>query len=114
MNAPASYLTNYEQVCAYLDGLEKGDVKEIARSYGGRPIHAVSYGAFEAVERRANLSAAYSANAPEDFFGPGRDKQVLLVSAAVHGAEMESIAGVMNLIEVNEVIERLETALERN
>ena len=102
MGIPNSYLTNYEKVCRYLEGLNAGKVKEIARSPGGRPVHAVGYGEFEPIDRTANLSSALSVNAPEAFFGPGRDKQVLLIVSAVHGAEMESIAGVMNLIALME------------
>ena len=102
MSTPSSYLTNYDEVCDSLTGLKTGQVREIARSPGGRPLHAVSYGEFERVDRTANLSAALSAGQSEAFYGPGREKQVLLISAAVHGAEMESIAGVMNLISVME------------
>jgi hypothetical protein len=100
--APASYLTNYGRVCHYLEGLKRGQVKEIARSPGGRPVHAVSYGEFEPVARTANLSSALAARKPEAFYGPRRAEQVLLVCSAVHGAEMESIAGVMNLISLME------------
>ena len=102
MTAPASHLTNYRRVCEYLEGLKRGQVKEIARSPGGRPLHAVSYGEFEPVARTANLSSALAARKPEAFYGPRRAKQVLLVCSAVHGAEMESIAGVMNVISLME------------
>jgi len=102
MNAPESYLTSYDRVCEYLNGVRKGQVEEIGRSAGNRPLLSVSYGELEPFERRATLSAALSAGMPEAFYGPGRDKQVLLISAAVHGAEMESIAGVMNLISLLE------------
>ena len=102
MGAPESYLTNYEKVCNVLQTLKIGSVAEITRSAGGRPIHAVSYGEFESIDRRANLSSALSINAPEAFFGPGRDKPVLLIISAVHAAELESVAGVMNLIALME------------
>ena len=102
MSAPQSFLTNYDEIRATLDNLEKGQVREIGRSPGDRPLHAVCYGPFEPIDRRANLSAALSAGKPESFFGPGRNRQVLVVTAAVHGAEMESIAGVMNLISLLE------------
>jgi len=98
MGIPKSYLTSYDRVCEHLADTRVGEVKEIGRSAGGRPLHAVCYGEFEPVERQANLSAALSAGKPEAFFGSGREKQVLLIASAVHGAEMESIAGVMNLI----------------
>lgn len=65
-------------------------------------MYAVSYGEFEPIDRTANLSSALSAGMPEAFFGTGREKQVLLMVSAVHGAEMESIAGAMNLIALME------------
>ena len=102
MSAPKSYLTNYDKVCEYLMGLKIGEVKEIARSPGDRPLHAVSYGEFEPIDRKADFGSALATDAPEAFFGTGRKKQVLLISSAVHGAEMESIAGVMNLIALME------------
>lgn len=99
---PHSYLTNHKSVCAQLDTLGTGQVREIARSPGGRPLHAVSYGEFEPIERRANHSAALSAGDPQAFLGPGRQKPVLVISAAVHGAEMESIAALMHLLSLLE------------
>ena len=102
MSAPESYMTRYEKVCEYLERLTAGEVREIAASAGGRPVHAVSYGAFEPIERTANLSSALAAGKPEAFFGPGREKQVLIIHSAIHAGEMESIAGVMNLIALME------------
>jgi len=107
-DTPGSYLTNYDAVCACLRELRTGQVREIGRSPGGRALLAVSYGEFEPIERRANFSAALSAGAPEAFYGPGRKKPALVISAAVHGAEMESIAAVMHLISL------LETGRDRD
>lgn len=102
MGASESYLTNFDKVCDSLTNLKVGAVKEIAKSAGRRPVLSVSYGEFEPIDRKANLSSAYSAGAPEAFFGPERKKQVLVIAAANHAAEMESIAGVMNLISLME------------
>ena len=107
-DTPDSYVTNYEAVCAHLQALALGQVHEIGRSPGGRALLAVSYGELEPVDRRANHSAAMSAGEPDAFYGPGRQKPVLLISSAVHGAEMESIAAVMHLISL------LETGLDRD
>lgn len=97
MQTPQTYCTRIDQVEADLAELKTGQVSVVAHSAGGRPLRVVSYGEFEKIERRANLSAALSARDPEAFFG-ARDKQTLLIAAAVHGAEMESIAAVMHLI----------------
>jgi len=101
MSAPTSYVTNPDAVSKTLSSLTVGDVTELGKSYGGRSIVAVRYGEFEPIDRRANLSSAHSARDPEAFFG-SRKKRVLVISSAVHGAEIESIAGVMNLISVLE------------
>ncbi len=107
MAAREFYRNSVEEVERVLDGLKKADVSEIGRSAGGRPIYAVGYGEKEPIERTANLSSALAGRKPEAFFGEGRQKQVALIVSAVHGAEMESIAGVLNLFSV------LETGADR-
>jgi len=100
--APEFYGNSVEEVEGVLEGLKKAEVSEIGRSAGGRPMYAVAYGEKEPIERTANLSSALAARKPEAFFGEGRSKQVALIISAVHGAEMESIAGVLNLFSVLE------------
>jgi len=102
VSAPEFYRNSVEEVERVLDGLKKAEVSEIGRSAGGRPLYAVAYGTKERVERTANLSSALAGRKPGAFFGEGREKQVALVVSAVHGAEMESIAGVLNLFSVIE------------
>ena len=101
MTAPPSYVTNPGAVARALASLERADVVDLGRSVGGRPLTAVRYGAFEPIDRRANHSAAWSAGDPEAFFGR-RDKRAIVIVSAIHGAELESIAGVMHLISVLE------------
>lgn len=101
MTTPQTYLTRIDQVEAQLSALEIGQVRTFGASAGGRPLRVVCYGNFEEIERRANLSAALSARDPEAFFGT-RDQQVLLISAAIHGAEMESIAALMHFVSLLE------------
>jgi len=107
MAVPEFYRNSIEEVERVIGGLKKAEVTEIGRSAGGRPLQAVAYGKKEPIERTANLSSALAGGRPEAFFGTGRDKQVALVVSAVHGAEMESIAGVLNLLSV------LETGTDR-
>jgi zinc carboxypeptidase len=86
-----------------LSALRRGEVREIGRSAGGRPLWAVAYGQKEPIARTANHSSALAAKQPEAFFGAERrKKQVLLIISAIHGGEMESIAGVHNLCSVLE------------
>jgi len=91
-----------EEVERVLERLKKAEVKQVARSPGGRPVYAVAYGEKEPVERTANLSSALAGRKPEAFYGSGRTRQVMMIVSAMHGAEMESIAGVLNLFSVLE------------
>jgi len=104
MGTPEFYRTSLSAVEEVLSAVRRGTVKEIGRSAGGRPIWAVAYGEFEPIERAANLSAALAARNPEAFFGAKpRTKQVMLITSAIHGGEMESIAAVLSLINLMEV-----------
>jgi len=103
MAAPEFYATSLARVEETLSGLRRGAVKEIGRSAGGRPIFAVAYGDFEPIARVANLSSALAARTPAAFFGAEpRERQVMLITSAIHGGEMESIAATLNLISLME------------
>jgi hypothetical protein len=103
MGTPECYRTSLSGVEKTLSELKRGTVKEIGRSPGGRPIWSVAYGEFEPIERTANLSAALAAKRPEAFFGKEpRKKQVMLITSAIHGGEMESIAAVLSLMSLME------------
>ena len=83
MAIPDFYQNSVEAIEAFLPTLKKGEVKEIARSVGGRAVYTVSYGEFEPVERTANLSSALAGRKPAAFYGPGRTKQVMMVVSAI-------------------------------
>jgi hypothetical protein len=103
MATPEFYRTTLAGVERTLSELKRGSAKEIGRSPGGRPLWGVAYGEFEPIARTANLSAALAAKRPDAFFGKQpRKGQVMLVTSAIHGGEMESIAAVLNLISLME------------
>ena len=102
MGKPEFYPTRLDEISDALGKVKKGEVRQIGQSAGGRPIWAVCYGEKEGTPHSANLSSALAAGKPEAFFGPRREKQVLLIHAAVHGAEMEGIAATLNLVSVLE------------
>jgi len=99
---PDFYANTLAAVREALGRVRKAQVWEFGRSGGDRPLHAVAYGEKEALTRTANFSAAMAGNNPKAFFGEGRQKQVLMVMAAIHGGEMEGIAGMLNLIHLME------------
>ena len=97
------YPTDLPAIDAALQAAHRGAVGELGVSAGGRSIPVVSYGEPEPVQHTANLSSALAGRQPEAFFGAeARSRPVLLITAAVHGAEMESIAAVLNLIRLLE------------
>ncbi|MCC6446721.1 MAG: hypothetical protein IT210_25130 [Armatimonadetes bacterium] len=101
--APEFWKSDWDEANAYLDSLEAGEILEIGRSEGGRPIRAVAYGEKEPVERTATLSAAVAAGHPQSFFGPEkRKKPVLVIFSAIHGAEIEGSVACLNLAGVME------------
>lgn len=103
MSRPDFYRTRLDEIADALTQVRKGEVRQIGRSAGGRPIMAVCYGEKEPIAHSANLSSALAAGRPEAFFGSARrQKPVLFIHAAVHGAEMEGIAATLNLVSLLE------------
>jgi hypothetical protein len=102
MMAPSFYRTSLKAVGEILDGIKVGTVRGIGLSAGTRALQAVCYGGEEPITRTANLSSALASGKPESFFGGKKGKRTLMIVSCVHGAEMESIAAVLNLINVLE------------
>lgn len=103
MSKPECYRTSYEDIGEMLSRVRRGEVRQIGQSAGGRALWAVCYGEKEPIAHSANLSSALAAGKPEAFFGARRrERQVLVITAAVHGGEMEGIAATLNLVEVLE------------
>ncbi|HUV38522.1 MAG TPA: M14 family zinc carboxypeptidase [Planctomycetota bacterium] len=98
---PDFYVTRLDELDAFLSTLKTGEVREFGRSAGGRPLQAVTYGEKEEITRLAPLSAAIESTKPETFYGE-TTRQVLMIVSTIHGGEMESIAGVCNLMSVLE------------
>ncbi len=100
---PEFYKSTVEQVEQVIRSVKKGQVKLEAVSPGGRPVYSVSYGEPDPYERTANFSSAALARNPEAFARrqPGA-KPVLMVVAGVHGQELETVAGALNLIQILE------------
>lgn len=101
--APDFWPTSLQEVDACLDGLSRGEAFDIGVSQGGRPIRAVAYGEREPIDRRSTYSSAAAAGHPEDFYDPDqRQRPVLLIHAAIHGAEIEGTVSCLNLAQILE------------
>lgn len=101
--APDFWKSDWDEVNAYLDSLEEGQVWEIGRSQGGRPIRAVAYGEKEPIERRTSFFSAQLAGHLEDFFDPEkRSKPVVVIISTIHGGEPEGCVSCVNSCQLME------------
>jgi len=83
--------------------LKTAEVRVLARSPGGRPIHLVAFGAAEPLPSRANFNSAVGAQEPSAYRDKAaRQKPVLLFIGPVHGHEVEGLTGLVNLIQILE------------
>ncbi|MBN2288796.1 MAG: hypothetical protein JXQ83_05640 [Candidatus Glassbacteria bacterium] len=100
---PEFFRSRVEDVGEAVGAVTRGVVRLEAVSAGGRPVYSVSYGEADPYRRTANFASAALSHHPEAFAlrAPGA-KPVLMVVAGVHGAEVETVAGALNLIRVME------------
>ena len=100
---PEFFKSRLEDVEAVVRSVRKGTVKLEAVSPGGRPVYSVSYGVMDPYRRTANFASAALSHHPEAFArrSPGA-KPVLMVISGVHGAELETVVGALNLIRIME------------
>jgi Zinc carboxypeptidase len=100
---PAYYKSTVEQVEQVIRSVKKGQVRLEAMSAGGRPVYSVSYGEPDPYERTANFGSAALARNPEAFARRQKDaKPVLMVVSGIHGQELETVVGALNLIQILE------------
>ena len=101
---PDYWKTGLDDIETTIAGIKKGTVERICLSAGGRPVYRLFYGKPNEVRRTANISSAMGARNRKyyaDKTAPDYRPTVFLVGA-VHGAEMEGIAALMNLIAILE------------
>ena len=100
---PEFYGSTLDHIAGEVDRVEKGSVDIIARSPGGLPVIAVSYGEREKFPSQANYNSAVAARNPVYYAGKGHStKPVVFFLGPVHGQEVEGIAGMLNLIRIAE------------
>ncbi len=100
---PAFWVTTVDEVAAFLkNNVKKGKLEVIGTSAGGRPIHAVFYGQPRQGMGTTTFSGSIGCRKIAAYRGPDHAKTVYMGMAAVHGFELEGIAGMVNLISVLE------------
>lgn len=88
---------------AHFKKLTRGTVGAIATSPGGRPMHLVTFGQKEKLRNKANFNSAIGGREPAAYMDKAaRKKPVILFVGPVHGAEVEGLTGLVNLINVME------------
>ncbi len=100
---PKFWIGDISGLSARFEKLTEGQVRTIAISPGGRPMHLITYGQKEKLGHKANFNSAIGAREPTAYMDkPARKKPVILFVGPVHGAEVEGLTGLINLINVME------------
>ena len=104
VDCPPYWITSLEDVKRYLEEkVVKGKVSVAGHSAGGREILVYEYGEKEDLPQTVSFSSAFAAKKPELYTrAPERKKLSLFIYGAIHGAEIEGTAGLMNLINLLE------------
>lgn len=99
--APEFWVGSWEKHQARLNDRSSSQLREIARSPGGRPIHAVFYGESEDSAQCANYNSACGGGNPECYRNKTeRQRPVVLFVGPVHGHEVEGLTGIHNLMHI--------------
>ena len=104
VETPEYWITSIDGVKNYLEqNVKKGKVFTAGYSAGGREILAYAYGEKEDLPQTVSFSSAFAARKPELYTrAPERKKLSLFIYGAIHGAEVEGTAGLLNMINILE------------
>ena len=82
--------------------LTRGRSEIIATTPSGFPVYAVFYGEFSEGAPQTNWSAGSSSSTWRSYYQRVGKEQTVLFCAGIHGAEAESVAAIVNLIQMLE------------
>jgi len=100
---PKFWVGDVKGLTARFAELTQGKVRTIAASPGGRPVHLIEYGQAEKLDGKANFNSAIGGREPAAYMDKSsRKKPVILFLGPVHGAEVEALTGLVNLIKIME------------
>lgn len=107
--SPDFWLSDYDEFVKFFGSVVNlGRVEVIGSSAGGRRLISISYGEKEWVSSYANRSSAIASRCPESYFNPKeRKKNVVVIVSTIHGAEVEGMVTLVNLINILETGEDL-------
>ena len=103
-NIPVYWKSGIEDIAQAVKGLKKGKVTMQGKSAGGRPLQVIEYGEKNDLRRTANLSSALGAKNKVHYADRTAEnyRPTLLLVGAIHGGEVEGVAGLLNLISILE------------
>jgi hypothetical protein len=100
---PAFWKGRLEDVDAAIADLRQGRAEVIARSPAGRPVYLVTYGPEIEFHRQANYNSAVGAGDPSFYARKtAGTPPIVFIVGPPHGAEVEGIVGLVNLLRVAE------------
>ncbi len=100
---PEYWVGDVKGLPARLENIQRGNVRALTVTPGGRPLYLVSYGAREVVVRDANFNSAVGGLRPSAYMEKSsRERPVIFFVGPVHGQEVEALTGLVNLIQVME------------
>jgi len=102
MEVPSYWVTDLEHISELARTARNAQVTNLGNSAGGRPVWAFSYGEKQELVGTANYSSACGAK-DKNCYAPQKGKKpVVILLGAVHGAEIEGTAALINLIHLLE------------
>lgn len=90
------------EIVALCQKVARGRSEIIAQTPGGFPVYAVFYGDFAEGVPQSNWSAGSSSSTWRSYYQREGKEQTVLFCAGIHGAEAESVAAAVNLIQMLE------------
>lgn len=90
------------QIIEQCRNVSVGRSEVICKTPFGYPVYAYFWGDFSESEPQTNWSAGNSSSAIRAYLGDRNGKQTIMFIAGVHGAEPESVAAAVNMIQMFE------------
>lgn len=99
---PHFWRVRTDEIISLCKNVCKGRSQIIAETPAGLPVYAVLYGDFTEPQPQSNWSAASSSSTWKSYYQRSGKPQTVLFCAGIHGAEAESVAAAVNLIQMLE------------
>lgn len=99
---PDFWRVRTDEIMGLCKNVRKGTSQVIAETPAGFPVYAVMYGDFSDKPPQSNWSAASSSGTWKSYYQRTGKPQTVLFCAGIHGAEAESVAAAVNLIQMLE------------